>query len=168
MNLKYILKFIGQKFIPSVIWITFPILWATYNYELFYLLNDEVIFDGVLFLILLALHTVNSSSNFKSDWEFRSQSVGTLTFIFYYLITSRYLILRQKKYQGVNFIELIRSLDHIQSVIFDSYTTEVHKDTINLVKDKFVAKLNAILIMKHTELVRLVKQSYSKKLFVLI
>lgn len=165
------IKFIQQveyKFLPTFLFIVFPILWSISNYELFYLLNDEIIFDCVLLFLVIYINSLLSSMNFKSYLDDQEHSIKISTFILYYLVTSRYFLLRKKKYDDASLIIVIEYLNKIQKSIFEQYTTKVYSNIVNDIKDHLLYKLRTIVSMKRVELVQSIKHSYKDKLFILI
>lgn len=163
-----LLQRLEYNFIPSFILVLFPILWVISNYEIFYLLNDEIIFDTVLLLLVIYINSLLSSSNFKSHLEEQEQFHKLSVFILYYLVTSRYFILRKKKYENANLIMVINYLDQVQGSIFNRYSSKVYVNIVNDIKDHLLYKLRTIVSMKRIELVSSIKHSYKDKLFILI
>lgn len=165
------IKFLQQfeyRFLPTFLFIVLPILWCISNYELFYLLNDEIIFDCVLLLLVIYINWLLSSMNFNSYLDDQEHSVKISIFIIYYLVTSRYFLLRKKKYDDVSLIEVFEYLNKIQNDIFEQYTTKVYSNIVNDIKDRLLYKLRTIVSMKRVELVQSIKHSYRDKLFILI
>lgn len=162
------LRKLEYKFIPSFFIILFPILWVISNYELFYLLNDEIIFDIVLLILVVYINSLISNTNFNSYLEEQQQFNRLTNFILYYLVTSRYLILRKKKYESVHLIEVIHYLNQHQPTVLKEYTDKVYMNIVTDIKDLVVYKLRTIVTMKRIELVQSIKHSYKDKLFILI
>lgn len=162
------LQGLEYRFLPTFLFTVFPILWVISNYELFYLLNDEIIFDCVLLLLVIYINFLLSTMNLKSYIDEQEQSVKISIFIVYYLVTSRYFLLRKKKYDDASLIVVIDSLDKLQNNIFEQYTSRVYNNILNDIKDHLVYKLRTIVSMKRIELVQSIKHSYKDKLFILI
>lgn len=162
------LKRFEYGFVPSFIFVLLPIFWVTFNYELFYLLNDEIIFDFVLLLLVLYLNSLISNTNFNSYIEEQQQLNHLTNFILYYLVTSRYFILRKKKYESVYLIQVLDYLSNHQLPVLTKYTNKVYTNIIRDIKDLAVYKLRVIVTMKRSELVQSIKHSYKDKLFILI
>lgn len=163
-----LLQRIEFNFMPSFILIMLPLLWFIYNYELVYLLNDEIIFDCVLLLLVIYINSLLSTSNLKVNFEEQKQFCKLSIFILYYLVTFRYLVLRKKKHEQSNLIAIVRYLDGLQSDVFSKYTSKVYSNIINDIKDHLLYKLRTIISMKRVELVHSVQHSYREKLFILI
>lgn len=156
------------NFIPSFILILFPFIWVISNYEIIYLLNDEIIFDCVLLLLVIYVNSLLSSTNFKSTLDTQEQFYKLSIFILYYLITSRYFLLRKKKYELSNLLIIFSHLDSLQPAIFKQYTSKVHANIVNDIKDHLLIKLRSIVSMKRVELITSIQDSYKDKLFILI
>lgn len=164
---KFLTK-IEFNFIPSFILIVFPSLWVISNYEIIYLLNDEIIFDCVLLLLVIYVNSLLSTSNLKSTLDAQEQFHKLSIFILYYLITSRYFLLRKKKYELSNLLVIFSHLDNLQPIIFKQYTAKVHANVVNDIKDHLLIKLRSIVSMKRVELITSIQDSYKDKLFILI
>jgi hypothetical protein len=151
---------------PSI----FIVLFLSYYFgylNINYLLNDEIIFDLVLLTLILFIHQSLSRANYKSTREDEDRLIQLTRYILYYLVTFRYFLIRKKKDQDRQLIQLTSYIERESSSVFDHYIDRVHSNMINQIRRNLYFRLRIISNVKRVELLKSIESSYKNKLFIL-
>lgn len=159
---------VEYKFIPFWFLGCLVLLGAVVNFDYYYLLNDEIIFDFVLFSLVVYVARLISFTNYLPSLLRQEKSIQLSIFIQYYLVTYRYLLLRKKKLFNLHLISILDKLIHSSSSLFANYSTVSNSNISTSIQDRYLYKLRTILQMKRYNIANVMKDSYKSNLFILI
>lgn len=159
-------NWVDQLIRPTVLFIFLIIyLFGYFNFN--FLLNDEIIFDFVIFVLILYLSKLLSNLNYTSTRQAEDYLIRIARYILYYLVSFRSFLVRRKKDQDCKFIQFISYLEKESTNIFNYYIDRVNFNMINHIKRNLSFRLQIIVSLKRVELMKLFEISYRNKLFIL-
>lgn len=139
-----------------------------YNRDLYFILNDEVIFDIVLLVLVFYVHYLLSTNNYSFLLNQQLYKVKRNIFMLYNLITSRYFIYRKKIFNDSNLIVIFNFLQKTQHAILQHYLNVTLDNVIYNIKSFINFRLKFIIDTKSVNLRNLLKISYLSKFFIFI
>lgn len=168
MTLTKLFNLIEYKSISIYLTFYLVLLGFFYNLDLYYILNDEIIFDFVLFGLVWYINKLINSTNYLSSVVDQTKAVQLSIFIQYYLVSYRYFLLRKKKLISLSLIQVLSHLTKHSDQFFSKYIKIAHANISISIQDKYLYKLRSILMLKRHNIGASMKDSYRSNLLISI